>query len=185
MDQEQPKFFMLDEGTEDFYKFPDDWDKDDEEDAVEVEIDVDLKKIVIVDSGAFHRNILKTQLEAAGFKIAGLVDSAADAGHILAEAKVRFAAVDIDQTDGGGAKAIQIITSMNPQTVFIATSSRFTSEQISQSGTGNCYFLAKPFQKDKVADVMNKAYEAEHKKKKSAARDAALDQAKSGGFAAK
>ncbi|OGH61418.1 MAG: hypothetical protein A3G34_05395 [Candidatus Lindowbacteria bacterium RIFCSPLOWO2_12_FULL_62_27] len=164
--QEQPKFFMLDDGSEDFYEFPDDWEEDDEE---EIEEDVDLKQIVLVDASAFHRNILKSQIEESGYKVVGVVGSAVEARSILTESKVRFAAVDIDQTDGGGAKPIQIIAATNPDTVFIITSARFTADQISQAGMGSFFFLAKPFQKKKVEEILKKAYDAEFAKKKAAA----------------
>ncbi|MBI4179446.1 hypothetical protein HY522_08505 [bacterium] len=168
-EQEQPKFFMLDEGTEDFYDFPDNWDADDEEEAAPEEIDVDLRKIVILDSTTFHRNILKKQLEGAGFKIAAEGSAAAEVRGILTEGKIRFVAVDIDSTDGGGVKVIQLVRSFNDRLVLILTSARLGADQLKQIATDTGYFLAKPFQKPNVEAVMKSAYEAELSKKKAAA----------------
>ena len=163
---EEPKFFMLDEGTEDFYHFPDDWN---EEEEAEIEEDVDLKAVMVVDSSTFHRNILKGHLESGGYKVVAAVASAAEANKFLSESKTGFVAVDIDQTDGGGAKALQILAAAIPKTRFIITSSRVTADQVAQSKMGNQYFLAKPFQKEIVHKEMKKAYEAELKKKPKSA----------------
>lgn len=159
---EEPKFFMLDEGSEDFYDFPDDWNEDEEE---EIEEDVDLKAVLIVDSSTFHRNILKGHLESGGFKVVAAVGSSAEANTFLSESKAGFVAVDIDQTDGGSAKALQVLAMAIPKTRFIITSSRVTADQVAQSKMGNHYFLAKPFQKEVVHKEMKKAYESELKKK--------------------
>ncbi len=156
---------MLDEGTEDFYAFPDNWDVDDEE---EVEVDVDLKKMVIVDASVFHRNILKGHLEAAGYKVAGMVGSAAEAGKIMEESKARMAAVDYDQTDGGNGRALQLIAAVYPQAVYLVTSGKFKAGQEGQSGTGKIYCLGKPFEKDRVIEFMKKVYDTEFARKKAA-----------------
>lgn len=164
MEPEQPKFFMLDEGTEDFYKFPDDWEEDEEE---EIEDDVDLKKIVIVDSSAFHRNILKSHLEETGFAVSGSVGTCIEAHEVLTGTQTRFAAVDIDQTEGGNARAVQLISMRNPEVVSILTSSRMTPDQVTQMNLAGHYVLAKPYQKKAVQEVLKKAYDAELAKKKS------------------
>lgn len=167
MDQEVPKFFMLDEGTEDFYDFPDDWDEDEEE---EIEEDVDLKKLLVVDTSTFYRNIVKGHLEGSGFAIAGLAGSASEASQLLAQSqiKIRFAMVDIDQTDGGNGQAVHLMAQMTPGLVFILTSTRFTPEHLAQNENpaGAYFFLPKPFKKENVLGILKKAYDREIAKKK-------------------
>lgn len=165
MAMEDPKFFMLDEGTEDFYNFPDDWAEEDEEDPIEE--DVDLKKIIVVDASPFHRNILKGHLESAGYKVVAVGGAAEDVRKSLEDPKIRLAAVDIDQTNGGGAKAIQLIAAEFPKTIFVITSARISAEQVSRSAMRDHYFLSKPFQKEVVQAEMKRVYETEIKKKKS------------------
>lgn len=164
------KFFMLDEGTEDFYQFPDDWDEDEDEAAAEgvpIEDIPDLKRIIIIDRTTFHRNILRPHIEEAGFKVVADVGSAIDARDILTESKVRFAVVDIDATDGGEAKAIQLLAATHPQTVMVIASSRFTPDQVTRAEKAGQFFLSKPFQKPKVIDLIQRLYQAELAKRKS------------------
>ncbi len=158
-DEGQQQFFMLNEGTEDFYNFKD-WRLEDEEEET-VEEDVDLKKIVIVDSSPFFRNILKNHLETAGYKVLGNFSAAQETCEFLSQEPVRFVAVDIDQTDGGNAKSVHLIADAQPHTVFILSSSRFSKEQAASIGERPYYFLLKPVTRETLEKVMKKAYDTE------------------------
>lgn len=116
-----------------------------------------MATFLIVDDSAFLRTKLKQLLENNGHKIIGEAEDGIDALKKFISLKPDIITLDIVMPKCDGLSALKKIFEVNPDQKVVMVSSVGVQEKVLQAiKAGAKHFILKPFQEDKVLNVMNK-----------------------------
>lgn len=116
-----------------------------------------MAKILIVDDAAFMRMMLKDILGKNGHEILGEAANGAEAVKKFKELKPDLVTMDIVMPEVGGIDALKQIMSNSPSARVVMCSALGQEAMLKEAlAAGAKDFIVKPFQKDKVLEVVGK-----------------------------
>lgn len=113
--------------------------------------------ILVVDDETAICEIIKTTLESHNFNVFTAVDGIeAISTYVQNQKKIDLVLIDMMMQEMDGATAIMTLQQLNPQVQIIAMSGLASTEALAQAaGTGIQGFLAKPFTKSDLLNIIN------------------------------
>ena len=115
------------------------------------------KRVLIVDDSSFMRNSLKAILEKLGYVVAGTAENGIDAVAKYRDLKPDLVTLDIVMPQMGGVQGLKLLKSVDQNAVVVMVSSMSDQESVAGCAKlGATYYLLKPFDEAKVADVMKR-----------------------------
>ncbi len=116
-----------------------------------------MARILIVDDAAFMRMMLKDILGKNGHEILGEAANGAEAVKKYRELKPDLVTLDIIMPEVGGIEALKQIMSEHPNANVVMCSALGQEAMVKEAlAAGARDFIVKPFQKDKVLEVVSK-----------------------------
>lgn len=120
-----------------------------------------MSKILIVDDAAFMRKMLSGVLSQYGYEIAGEACDGRDAYKKYKELRPDLVTMDITMPEVNGIEAVHNIVSDFPDAKIIMCSAMGQKTMVLDAiKAGAKDFIVKPFQPDKVAEVVLKTLQA-------------------------
>ena len=116
-----------------------------------------MKKCIIVDDSKFMRKLIAEALREHGYLIAGEADNGQDGIDLYENIKPDFITMDITMEGKNGITAIEEIKTKFPESKIIVISALSeTAIKINDKNIKADAFLAKPFDKKELIDLVDK-----------------------------
>lgn len=113
--------------------------------------------VMLVDDAAFMRMMLKDILTKNGHTIVGEASNGKDAVTMYNEIKPDVVTMDITMPEMDGIQALKEIKKANPDAKVVMCSAMGQQAMVIESiQAGAKDFIVKPFQADRVLDILNK-----------------------------
>jgi two-component system chemotaxis response regulator CheY len=115
------------------------------------------KRILITDDALFMRVTLKRILTDAGFEVVGEAANGVEAVKLYSELKPDLVTMDITMPEMDGIEALKVIRGDHPSaTVVMCSAMGQQNLMVEALQAGAKEFIVKPFQADKVLEVINR-----------------------------
>lgn len=116
-----------------------------------------MKKILIVDDAVFMRNTLKMMLERNDFEVVGQAEDGEDAINQFIKLKPDLVTMDITMPKMSGLEALVKIKQVDPNAKIIMITAMGNEAMVKEAIlNGAVNFIVKPFQEDKVVEVLRR-----------------------------
>lgn len=116
-----------------------------------------MKKILIVDDAVFMRNTLKMMLERNDFEVVGQAEDGEDAINQFIKLKPDVVTMDITMPKMSGLEALVKIKQVDPNAKIIMITAMGNEAMVKEAIlNGAVNFIVKPFQEDKVVEVLKR-----------------------------
>ena len=116
-----------------------------------------MKKILIVDDAVFMRNTLKMMLERNDFEVVGQAEDGEDAINQFIKLKPDLVTMDITMPKMSGLEALVKIKQVDPNAKIIMITAMGNESMVKEAIlNGAVNFIVKPFQEDKVVEVLRR-----------------------------
>lgn len=116
-----------------------------------------MKKILIVDDAVFMRNTLKMMLERNAFEVVGQAEDGEDAITQFIKLKPDVVTMDITMPKMSGLEALIKIKAMDPNAKIVMITAMGNESMVKEAIlNGAVNFIVKPFQEDKVVEVLKR-----------------------------
>lgn len=116
-----------------------------------------MKKILIVDDAVFMRNTLKMMLERNDFDIVGQAADGEEAIDQFIKLKPDIVTMDITMPKMSGLEALVRIKQLDPNAKIIMITAMGNEAMVKEAIlNGAVNFIVKPFQEDKVVEVLRR-----------------------------
>lgn len=115
-----------------------------------------MAKILIVDDAIYMRTVIRNALESAGHEIVGEATTGMEAVKAYRELHPEMVIMDITMPDMDGVTSVKFIREMDPEAVIIMCSA--AGEHIlmyDAMKAGAKDFIVKPFQTERLVQVVN------------------------------
>jgi len=115
-----------------------------------------MPRILIVDDAAFMRKVLRDILATRGFEVIGEAENGDVAVEMYCRLKPDLTLMDIVMPKKDGISAVKSIISKDPNAKIVMCSSLGQQAMVMEAiQAGAKDFIVKPFQKEKVIEVVN------------------------------
>lgn len=116
-----------------------------------------MKKILIVDDAVFMRNTLKMMLERNDFEVVGQAEDGEDAINQFIKLKPDVVTMDITMPKMSGLEALVKIKQVDPNAKIVMITAMGNESMVKEAIlNGAVNFIVKPFQEDKVVEVLRR-----------------------------
>lgn len=116
------------------------------------------KNILIVDDAVFMRRMINDILTKNGFNVVGEAENGLRAIEKFAQLKPDLVLMDITMPEMDGIEAVKAIRGINKDAIIIMCSAMGQQAMVIESiQAGAKDFIVKPFQPERVVDVVNRA----------------------------
>ena len=117
------------------------------------------KRILITDDASIMRLMLSNMLTEAGYEIAGEATNGLEAVAKYKELKPDLVTMDITMPEMDGIKAVRAIKAIDPQAKIVMCSAMGQKSLVLEAiEAGAVNFIVKPFDNDKVAEIIAKSF---------------------------
>lgn len=125
--------------------------------APKVVTGVHAKRVLVVDDSVFQRDVLKMLLQSHGYAVVGEAGDGEEAVRLFSELQPDVVTLDIVMPGMDGVDTLQKIKEITPDARVIMVSSISDKDRIVECRRlGAEYYILKPFDQDKVIDVIQK-----------------------------
>lgn len=115
------------------------------------------KRAVVVDDSPHIQKQLAKILEKHGREVVGTASNGLEAIKKYKELKPDFITLDLAMPQMGGIKALALLKKIDPEVLAIMVSSMSAKDKIVECAkAGASHYILKPFEEDKVTEVLNK-----------------------------
>lgn len=116
-----------------------------------------MKKVLIVDDAVFMRNTLKMMLERNEFEVIGQAEDGEEAIAQFIRLKPDVVTMDITMPKMSGLEALIKIKEMDPNAKIVMITAMGNEAMVKEAIlNGAVNFIVKPFQEDKVVQVLKR-----------------------------
>lgn len=116
-----------------------------------------MTKVLIVDDAMFVRYTLKDMLERNGFQVVGEAENGEIGIRKYLECKPDIVTMDITMPEMDGITALKAIIKENPKAKIVMVSAMGQESFVKEAVlNGARYFIAKPFEEDRVVETLKK-----------------------------
>ncbi len=116
-----------------------------------------MKKVLIVDDAVFMRNTLKMMLERNEFEVIGQAENGEEAIDQFIKLKPDVVTMDITMPKMSGLEALIKIKQMDPNAKIVMITAMGNESMVKEAIlNGAVNFIVKPFQEDKVVEVLKR-----------------------------
>ncbi len=116
-----------------------------------------MKKVLICDDATFMRNVLKDLLTNAGFDIIGEASNGNEAVTMFKTLKPDVVTMDITMPEKDGIAAVREIIAIEPRAKIVMCSAMGQKVMVLDAiKAGAKDFIVKPFEKERVIEIMQK-----------------------------
>lgn len=119
------------------------------------------KKILLIDDAAIIRIVLASFLTDAGYEVVGEASNGMEGIQLFKKLKPDIVTMDILMPDMNGIDAVKIIRDIDPKAKIVMCTTlgqKYMVLNAIQAGAAN--YILKPFNKEKVLEVIEKTIEA-------------------------
>lgn len=114
-------------------------------------------RILVVDDAAFMRMIIKDILKGSGYEIAGEAANGAEAVARYDELHPDLVTMDITMPEMDGIEACRTIREKHPNAMILIVSAMGQQQLVVEAIEAGAFdFIIKPFQPDKVLEIVDK-----------------------------
>lgn len=115
------------------------------------------KRAILVDDSPYIVKELARILTTHGYEIAGTASNGLEAIKKYKEEKPDFVIMDLVMPQMGGLQTLLLLKKIDPECTVIMTSSLSGKDKIVECAkAGASHYILKPFEEDKVLEVLNK-----------------------------
>ena len=116
-----------------------------------------MKRVLIVDDAVFMRNTLKMMLERNDFEVIGQAEDGEDAVQQFIKLKPDVVTMDITMPKMSGIEALIKIKQTDPNAKIVMITAMGNESMVKEAIlNGAINFIVKPFQEDKVVEVLRR-----------------------------
>ncbi len=116
-----------------------------------------MKRVLIVDDAVFMRNTLKMMLERNEFEVIGQAEDGEDAVQQFIRLKPDVVTMDITMPKMSGLEALIKIKQTDPNAKVVMITAMGNESMVKEAIlNGAVNFIVKPFQEDKVVEVLKR-----------------------------
>lgn len=116
-----------------------------------------MKKILIVDDAVFMRNTLRMMLERNDFEVVGQAEDGIEAVSEFLRLKPDIVTMDITMPKMSGIEALIKIKESDPKAKVVMITAMGNESMVKEAIiSGAVNFIVKPFQEDKIVEVLKR-----------------------------